>query len=109
MLCNTILLGGSLGSVLPLNALLKHKLLPLIRHILSSIVITKRFESFTGLLLSPSFELLESVEGLTLLVEEPAVSIPGSVISEGDPVLESICCGRERTMKVRMYEFQGKL
>ena len=42
--------GGSPNSVLPLNAMLKHELLPLIRHILTAFVIPERFESLPSLL-----------------------------------------------------------
>jgi hypothetical protein len=85
--------------------MLKHVVLPLIRHILSTFVVPKRFESLAGLLLSPSLIVLESVKGFTLLVEEPAAAKSRGVISKGDPVLESVRRRRERTMEVRMDEF----
>jgi hypothetical protein len=84
--------------------MLKHVVLSLIRHILSTFVIPKRFESLAGLLFSPSLIVLESVKGFTLLVEEPAVAIARGVVSKRDAVLESIRCRRERTMAVRMDE-----
>jgi hypothetical protein len=84
--------------------MLKHVLLPLIRHILTTLVIPKRLESLAGLLLSPSLVVLESLEGLTLLVEEPAAAETRGIISERDPILESVSSRRERTMKVRVDE-----
>jgi hypothetical protein len=85
--------------------MLKHVVLPLIRHILSTFVVPKRFESPASLLLSPSLIVLESVKGFTLLVEEPAAAKLRGIISKWDPVLESICRRRERTMEVRMNKF----
>jgi len=70
------------------------------------LIVPKRFENLAGLLLSPSLVLLESVECFTLLVEEPAAAITRGVISERDPVLESVSSRRERTMKVRVDKFK---
>jgi hypothetical protein len=62
--------------------MLKHVLLPLIRHILTTLVIPKRLESLASLLLSPSLVMLESLKCFTLLVEEPAAAVSGGIISE---------------------------
>ena len=76
--------------MLPLNAMLKHELLPLIRHILTAFVVPEQFESLPSLLFCPRLILLEGIKGFTLLLEEPAASEPGGIVSEGDPVLVPI-------------------
>src|ERR1700733_10433401 len=87
--------------------MLWHESLPLVRHVLATFIVPKRFESLASLLLSPSLIVLESVKCFTLFMEEPAAAVARGIISERDPVFESVSSRRERTVKVRVNKLQG--
>src|ERR1700733_2785002 len=87
--------------------MLWHEFLPFVSHDFPTFIVPKRFESLASLLLSPSLIVLESVKCFTLFMEEPAAAVARGVVSERDPVFESISSRRERTMKVRVNKLQG--
>ena len=85
-LCNSILVGLISKCVLPLDTSSVAKSLPLIRHVLSSLIIPQCFDGGALLVLSICFKLLECSKCITLLLQWINSSVSAVVINEGDPV-----------------------
>lgn len=89
-LCNSILLGAVPGAVASDNATLISELDESSRHVFPSLVILEGFDFRIQLVLSISFERLESLKSVTLLPEEHKSLELGAVINESNPVAETI-------------------
>src|SRR6202042_2907722 len=86
-LSHTILMRLSPDSVLELNTLVCKELLLSIGHPLSTLVIPDSLHLSTSVSLQEGFVLLESREGIRLLLERHNAKVSGLVINESDPVL----------------------
>ena len=67
--CHSILLRGGPGSVFMSNAMFLHEFLPLLGHVLSTLVISKGLDGPASLVLSKGLELFESCERLILSLQ----------------------------------------
>jgi hypothetical protein len=85
-LSNTILLRPSPDRVLPLDPMLCTKVVKLLTHVLTTLVLPESLDGASSLVLSPGLELLEVREGLRLLLHGVDCPEPARVINVGDPV-----------------------
>ena len=106
-LCNSILVGFISECMLPLDTSSVAKGLPLIRHVLSSLIISQCFDGGALLVLSICFKLLECSKCITLLLQWINSPVSAVVINEGDPVSVAMSgLDRQRTMDISVYELK---
>ena len=67
--CYSILLRGGPGGVLTSNTMFLHEFLPLLGHVLSTLVISKGLDGPASLVLSKGLELFECCERLILSLQ----------------------------------------
>jgi hypothetical protein len=93
--------------MLPFYATLGHVVLPLIRHVFTAFIVSQCLQLETSLLLCPSMIELEGIKGLAFLPKKVNAPEARHIVNEAYPVsIARLSRNRQRTMQVRMHQFQ---
>jgi hypothetical protein len=100
-LCNPILVRFIAESMLTMNAIDLTKLIPVLRNVFTTLVITNGFDRASKLIFCKSLESLESSKGITFGSNRNDNPEPAEVINEGNPVMITMTGpDRKRTMHI---------